>query len=44
MFMPFVAFLLLVLYYRRGHYYAEHLVLSVHLHAVIFCFKPWLCW
>ncbi len=36
--MPFVAFLLLVLYYRRGHFYAEHLVFSVHLHAVIFLF------
>lgn len=36
--MPFVAFLLLMIYYRRGRYYYEHLIFSVHIHTVIFLF------
>ena len=34
--MPFVAALLLFFYFRRGRYYYEHLIFSVHIHTVLF--------
>lgn len=34
--MPFVAVLLLLFYYRRGRFYYEHLIFSVHIHTVLF--------
>ncbi|QHV95149.1 DUF3667 domain-containing protein [Spirosoma endbachense] len=34
--MPFVAVLLLLIYFRRGRYYYEHLIFSVHIHTVLF--------
>lgn len=34
--MPFVAVLLLLFYFRRGRYYYEHLIFSVHIHTVLF--------
>ncbi len=34
--MPFVAVLLLFFYFRRGRYYYEHLIFSVHIHTVLF--------
>lgn len=34
--MPIVAFMLLILYYRRQKFYYEHLIFSVHLHTVFF--------
>ncbi|WP_460926429.1 DUF3667 domain-containing protein [Spirosoma agri] len=34
--MPFVAILLLLFYFRRGRYYYEHLIFSVHIHMVLF--------
>lgn len=36
--MPFVAILLLLFYFRRGRYYYEHLIFSVHIHTVLFLF------
>jgi hypothetical protein len=34
--MPVVALLLLGLYYRKQHYYYEHLIFSVHFHSIAF--------
>lgn len=34
--MPFLAFILKILYARRGYYYVEHLVFSFHTHAFAF--------
>ncbi len=34
--MPFVAVLLLLFYFRRGRFYYEHLIFSVHIHTVLF--------
>ncbi|MCK8492482.1 DUF3667 domain-containing protein [Spirosoma sp. RP8] len=34
--MPFVAILLLLFYFRRGRFYYEHLIFSVHIHTVLF--------
>lgn len=34
--MPVVALLLLMIYYRLGKYYYEHLIFSVHAHTVLF--------
>ena len=34
--MPFLAFILKILYIRQGYYYVEHLVFSFHTHAFAF--------
>lgn len=34
--MPALAFLMKVLYIRKGHYFVEHLVFSFHVHAFLF--------
>ena len=33
---PFAAFFLQILYYRRGLYFVEHLVLTLHIHSAAF--------
>ncbi len=41
--MPFVAFILKILFWRKRHYYVEHLVHSLHLHSFFFGIISLIC-
>lgn len=41
--MPFLAFILKLLYYRRDYFYVEHIIFSFHIHSFVFLLFAAIC-